>query len=303
MRAHRLLRSVSLALLPILLAACGEDPVVAPVLSDTRHAEAPAPVLLDPEVPDEPVIDVEAIPPKPPDPEEVRAKQEEWRRKMDEHGRGLIESFQARVFEPVRDGELRVVEGVAHVRARDVEGSYRIVFDGALPPGKRISVVAEPGAEALPPGSLEQVGKFADLALNGPYRFVVQYYPPIQMLLTYSKDRQHKIVTAPPHQHDVQVSYRFDDRELISHRGISVRPAAEITNYEWTLWRGRYLLSRFWLHGTAGTCDLEYDDRESHGVVLLQRAVLRKGESTFDTAFTWERVEVGKPAAVPDDGR
>ena len=122
----------------------------------------------------------------------------------------------------------------------------------------------------------------------------MQYLPPIDLLLTYSQDREFRIVTAPPHKHDLQVSYRFDDRELVTVRGISVRPAAEITNYEWTFFRGRYLLSRFWLHGTGGACDLEYDDRETSGVVLMRRALLQKEDRTFDVAFAWERVEAGQ---------
>ncbi len=293
---------VACALLALgaLLTACGDrgqGPARSADAAPAAAGDAPAPpVLVRPPVPEEPQVDVAAPVAVPPDAEKLRAAQAQWRRDMDEFGRGLIDSFRRRAFDPVRDADLRHAEGVAQVRGGDAAGAFRITFDVSRPVGERVALVPEGDVAALPKGTAKQVRAFAAIALNGPYRHVVAYLPPIELLLTYSKDRKYKIVTAPPHKHDVQVSYRFDERELISHRGISVRPAAEITRYEWTFWRGRYLLSEFWVHGTGATCEFEYDDRDTSGVVLLRRAHLQKAEKSFDVAFTWERVEVGTPA-------
>lgn len=287
--------AVSLALALVGLAACGEpagEPADAPVTPPADVTEPEAPALLEPEVPEEPKATPSGDAPAPPDRDALLAKQEEWRAKMNEHARGMLGSFESRVYAPPRDADLQFAEGVARVRTADAEATFRIAYDADREGEERLTVIGDEAAEALPKGSLQQVQRFADLTLSGPYRFVVQYQPPIQLLLTYSKDRKYKIVTAPPHKHDLQVSYRFDERELISHRGISVIPAAEITNYEWTFWRGRYLLSRYWVHGTGGTCDLEYDDRDTAGVTLLRRALLQKDDKSFDVVFDWERIEV-----------
>jgi hypothetical protein len=279
--------------LAITLLGCADDPPpTLPVPGD--GAEIQIPEALDPEVPEGPAIDVEAPPATPPTKEEVEERQEAWRNGMNEHGRGLLDSFERRVYEPTRDASLRYAEGIARVRVDDVEGAYRISYDPDRPEKERLLVLPEGDVDGLPERTDVQIRQFAALSLNGPYRFVVQYLPPIRLWLSRSKDGQHNIVTAPAHKHDLQVSYRFDERELISHRGISVRPQAEITRYEWTFFRGRYLISRFWVHGTESTCDLEYDDRDTNGVVLLKRATLSKGAKRFDVTFAWERVEAGE---------
>ena len=289
-------RLAALLVTASLAAACAEEPAAPPDRPAAATLEVPPQVaeeLLHPQPPEGPHVDLGGAPVAAPTHAELLEKQEQFRAEMDVGARGLLDSFRRRVYEPARDGGLRFAAGTARVGVGDASGVFHVTFDAARPRDRRVTVVAEDGQGDLPARSAEQVAEFANFALEGAYRGVVRYEPPIQYWLTYSRDRKYKIVTAPGHLHDLQVSYRFDERELVSIRGISVQPAAEITNYEWSFFRGRYLLSRFWVHGTGATCDLEYDDRETSGVVLLRRALLQKGESAFVVAFSWERVEAG----------
>jgi len=124
---------------------------------------------------------------------------------------------------------------------------------------------------------------------------VVHYLSPLPVLLTRSRDGRNRIVVAPPHKHNVQVSYSLDDRDLVQIRGTSVLPDAEITHFDWIFWRGRYLLARQWYFGSDATIDLEYDDQETEGMLLLRRAEIHKGERAFEVALTYDRLEMGEP--------
>ncbi len=213
------LRSIGVLALA-LLSACGVDPVV-PVVVEQPVRPPPAadtdPPLVAPPVAER-VVDLE----------KAREDQVAWRAEMDRYGRGLLESFRLRVYDPSRDAGLRFAEVVANVRSGDASGRFHVTFDASKPLDDRVAVTPGDGADSLPAGSLEQVRRFAHVGLAGAYRSVVHYFPPAQVLTTKSKDGLHRVVTCPPHQHDVSVSYSIDDQDLVTIRGTSVIPNAEI---------------------------------------------------------------------------
>ena len=105
-------RSVSsIALVLVVLAAsaagCGGDPAPAPTPGATPDAVAPTASGARPTT--GPGGD-EAAPPlreTPLDFDKAREDQLAWREEMDRYGRGLLESFRARVYDPSRAGGLR----------------------------------------------------------------------------------------------------------------------------------------------------------------------------------------------------
>ena len=63
--------------------------------------------------------------PTAPDADELKAQHTKRLAEMDEYGRGLLASFESRVYAPPRDGGLRSGVAVISVRVKDVEGTYR----------------------------------------------------------------------------------------------------------------------------------------------------------------------------------
>jgi len=215
-------------------------------------------------------------------------------RAMNEYGRGLLGSFKKRVYSPSRDAELR--SGTAQIAVRIDESDYvfTATFDAAQPEGERVSVESAPDNGEVRRGVERQVRRFAALSFNGPYREVVHYLPPTPVLVSPSRDKKHRVVTAQPHKHDLQVSYSVDERDMVMIRGTSVRPQADIVHFAWEPWRGRQLLRSAIAKEAGARTEYEYDDKDTHGVVLLKRATLRDGEHSFDVTFRYAGVEVGK---------
>ena len=229
---------------------------------------------------------------------------------MDRAARGLLESFEARVYAPPRDARVRFAEGVATVTVAGVTGEFAVTFDAALPRDDRIVVTRRPREgetretwPALPQGTARQVWLFAHQSLNGPYRVVVNNLPPIPLMLTPSRDRTERVVTAPPHRAEVTTSYRFDERDLVSIRGTLVRPKREVVEYDWLEWHGRYLIAGTGHRGTDATTSYEYEDVD--GAVLMTRATVAKKGARMDTLFTYERIDRREldTAAVPQAPR
>ncbi len=232
--------------------------------------------------------------PSPTDVAKQKALNAEKFRAMNEYGRGLLGSFRKRVYSPSRDAELR--SGTAQIAVRIDESDYAFsaTFDASLPEGERVTVESAPVNGEVRRGVERQVRRLAALSFSGPYREVVHYLPPTPVLVSPSRDKKHRVVTAQPHKHDLQVSYSVDERDMVMIRGTSVRPQADIVHFMWEPWRGRQLLRSAVAKDAGAHTEYEYDDKDTHGVVLLKRATLRDGEHSFDVTFRYESVEVGK---------
>ena len=155
-------------------------------------------------------------------------------------------------------------------------------------------VTADEGNAEMPKGTRKQLLKWARISFEGPYREVVHYMPPTQLLVTPSKDKKNRVVTAQPHKHNVQTSYSVDDRDMVMIRGTSVLPQSEIVHFRWEEWRGRQVLQGMTFHGTDTKVDLEYDDKHPKSTVLLKRGRLTQTEKVFDAAFRYEGLEFGE---------
>jgi len=288
------------------LAACGNDGAPKPT---DPPASALAGAAQEDVVEDGAAEPAKADPPTPPDVEKQKAAHLKKLAEMNTYGRGLLESFDSRVYSPGRDAQLRGARAVVTVRIDGAEGLYHVTFDASLAEGERTAVTPDPKNGELPAGTEEQVSKFARLSFGGAYREVVHYLPPNDLLVTPSRDKLHRVVTAPPHKLNLQVSYSVDEKDMVMIRGTSVRPQAEIVRFDWATWRGRQLLSRMTFHGTDATVDYVYDDTDTGGVVLLERATVRKSGHAFDATFRYESIDVGagdssENASVdPDDER
>jgi len=222
-----------------------------------------------------------------PTPEEMRDKaREEW----DKHAHGLLKSFETRVFDPRRDALLDHVEGEIAVRIEGKDAKYRFVYDAAndaKDPLKFETVSEEAGVDAERKGRARQ---WAIVACCGPYAFVAYFVPPIPLRIAPPSDPKSKniIVWAPPFKGPLNVSYSFDERQVVETRGEWTDDANKVaTKFEWVFWRGRYLLSRSAIvNGTATA--FEYDDRD--GVNLLRRVKLSAGADLGEAVFTYANV-------------
>jgi hypothetical protein len=274
------------------LGACGDDPAASttpdPAATDVDDvADAGEPGAA---VPDDDGSD----PPGPPDFEEAKAAHTKKLEEMDEYGRGLLESFESRVYCPARDGGLKRGTAVVSVRIGEREGAFHVTFDAAQPMDEQVTVKADPDTVDMPKGTDKQVKKWARTSFEGPYREVVHYLPPSKVLVTPSKDGKNRVVTAQPHKHEVQVSYSVDSRDLVMIRGTSVLPRAEIVHFKWEQWRGRNLLDEMTFKGTESKVEFEYDDKHPNSLVLMKRGRLTQGDHVFDAVFRYEGLEFGE---------
>lgn len=215
----------------------------------------------------------------------VAGLQKEW----DTHGRGLLKSFEARAYDPVRDGGLERAEGSIAVRIEGKESRYGFVFDSAKPRGEQVVVTEAVSEERLPEAATQQVKAWAIQAVLGAYHGVAYYQPPILLKIYPSKDPRYRVVSAEPFEQEHNVSYSFDDRDLIAMRGewVSGKTDAvwrKVTNYDWEFWHGRYLLRRAAVF-EGPTTGYEYAERD--GVHLLDKARLRDGDRVFDAVFSY----------------
>ena len=288
-----------------LLAACGDDPA-APVSGGDPPAAAPAGAAapVRPAAPgdgDSPGDDgSQGTSPLPTEHDiaAAREKGREVREEMNTLGRALLASFERRCYSPVRNAGIAYAVGEVAVRAGGVEARYTFTWDGEQPRDRRTVVARADGAEGdrpiVPGGTERQVFDLVQLSLNGPYRYVVNYLPPTDVLLTPSRDGKKRVVTTQPHKVDIMVSYNVDERDIVTTRGTSVRPQSEIAYFAWDDWRGRYLLQETTFHGSDTVATFSYD--EVDGAVLLTGTAIRKQGAAFDAKLTYERLDKKEPA-------
>lgn len=293
--AIRMTRTPTLLLLvTLLLASCGEEP--API----HEIVVPSPadgggMVVGPDGPGE-KISVE----------EHRSRAAATEKEWDTYCRGLLGSFRARLYDPVRDDQLERVDATLTVTAHSRRGadspretrtgSYSMTFDRALPLERQIVFTAISGHEDLVdlvgPHLLDSVHRYCQIAVRGPYHFVVDYLPPIPLVHVRSNDGKDRVVKCPQHQTDLGCSYRVNDQDLVTIRGKVTDAAKQIDYFAWDPYRegSRQRLAKTWVYAAEDTTEFEYDD--SRGPALLSRATRRRGEASFVVEFEYQRVDV-----------
>jgi hypothetical protein len=214
---------------------------------------------------------------------------EEAKKKFDRDARGLLASFDARTYDPRRDGRLSRAAGTLLVKAGGKEATYRFAYDAANPAEKPVTTdpVSEP--EGWDPELTRHARAWAVQACVGPFPVVAFYRPPVQLALVPSIDKKNLVVTAPPFRGPLSVSYSFDDRQLVTIRGEwTDEQHRTVTRYEWDLFHGRYMLRRETIHEGA-VADFEYDD--SRGLPLLRKVRRTNGGEVVTAEFSFETVE------------
>ncbi len=280
------------------LTACGDDPL-APLPAPAANGDSPGG--MTPVADDGGAAPVDP-PPRPLTKEELEAGRKRAaavREDMNRLGRELLASFEGRTYSPVKNVGVTYAEGRVMVKTAGVEATYAFTFDASKDLDQRTIVTrtdkSKDGTKRpnVPTGTAKQISDFAQLSLNGAYRFVVNYLPPTQVLLTPAKKGTNKVVTAQQHKHPIQTSYSVDERDLVVIRGTSVRTQSEIVYFAWEEWRGRYLLKETTFHGTDAVTELEYE--ETDDAVLLSRAKIRKDGAGWDATFTYDRIDRDDP--------
>jgi hypothetical protein len=214
------------------------------------------------------------------------------RRESDEIAVGLLNSFRSRVYDPRRDGLLDHAEGEIAVRMGGTDSKYRFVYDVANK--AEDPVLLEPLTEASGADRerFRRVRQWAIVACCGPYGFVASYVPPIPLAVTPPTDRKSKniVIWAKPFRGPLNASYSVDERQVVVARGEWTDDKNKVvTNFDWTFWRGRYLMSRSTIVQGA-TIDFDYDDRS--GVNLLVKARARAGLDVGEAVFTYTDIRL-----------
>lgn len=224
-------------------------------------------------------------PPAVPPPAEPKDPEERARR-ADEYARGLLKSFDARVYAPPRDAALLKAEGEIVVTGGGRQARYGFSFDASAKPADQVRLNGPPDTEAPPGISHVLVTHWAIQSLRGAALVVAWYKPPIPLLLTPSNDgKQRRIVWAQPYQGNLNVSYSFDDRDLITLRGEWTDAEHKaIASYDWELWHGHYLLRKSAFHEGAATA-FEYDDREGINLLRVVRLTANGASTQADFAY------------------
>jgi hypothetical protein len=237
-------------------------------------------------------------PPRPPSQEEMAKANEQQRKSMDDTGRGLLKSFESRIYDPWRDSKLDYAEAAIDVRVDGKDAKFRFVFDAAKPADRQIEVTPVGIPEGLPDGVLPQVQVWGLHAARGACRDVAYYQPPTRLVVLPSENGKNILVWATPFHRNLNVSYSFDDRQVIAIRGewaSGVKGPAwrKVTNYDWEAYGGgRYLLRRAVVFD-GPTTDFDYDDRI--GLNMLSKARLRQGDRVFDAVFTYGKIRRRSP--------
>jgi len=219
---------------------------------------------------------------------------DELNAEMNRLGHGLVDSLQRRAYDPRRDGRLEHAEGEVAVRLGGKESTYRFVFDAANKPEEPVKFDAVSSPPDVPADRARRVRQWAILGSCGPFGFVISYLPPTPLVVVPPTDPSSKsfVVLAQPHKSPLSASYSFDDRQVVVARGewTDERTKA-VTNFAWTLWHGRYLLSRSAIVDGA-VADFDYDDVQD--MKLLSRVRISSVGDVGEAVFTWHDVRRAK---------
>ena len=233
-------------------------------------------------------------PPPPPPPPGDPGELEERARKADEYARGLLGSFDARVYSPPRDAALAKADGEILVTGGGRQARYEFAFDASAKPADQVRLSGPPDADAPAGISHVLVTHWAIQSLRSAALVVAWYKPPIRLVLTpSSKGKPRRIVWAQPYQGNLNVSYSFDDSDLVNLRGEWTDEVHKsVASYDWEPWHGRWLLRRTALH-QGPTTSFEYDDRD--GVNLLATVRHATGGDVVEARFHYRSVVRSSP--------
>jgi hypothetical protein len=222
-------------------------------------------------------------PPAPPPleltPEEVESRRQAWERDQtawDVEARRLLEAFEARVWEPARDGPVVRAGGEVALDLDGRKGRYRFTFDGSKKDDEQVAMTTVEEEAGIHQGAAAQAKRWAIFALRGPWPQVVGVLPPLRFQLLGGGDGPAgKVVVIPPFQTKVGTSFKLDARGLVVARGDSDGRVQETSRNTWFAWRERAVLTRMEWDGGKAVQEFEYADRG--GVPALRRAVLTEG--------------------------
>jgi len=216
--------------------------------------------------------------------------QAEFREQLNKDAHGLLKSLETRVYDPRRDGLLEHAEGDIDVRLEGKDAKYRFVYDAANKATDPVTIERIEEAPGVDADRLARVRQWAIVACCGSYAFVAFYVPPIPLLLVPASDPKSKnlIVWAQPFNGPLNVSYSFDERQVVESRGEWTDEKNKVvTRFEWVFWRGHYLLGRSAIVEGAAT---EFDYAERDGVNLLADLRVVAGADVGRAVFTYKSV-------------
>lgn len=234
-------------------------------------------------------------------PEELRKEVQDRAREGDAACRKLIESFRARVYDPVRDDGLRAAEGIVRVRVIEAsgeirEGAFSIAFLADNPPAQQTVTVPAEGADTLPTYTRDLVQRFAACGFRGGYFAVVTHLP--KAFFTLFKPQEGAWgVHCPVDSSGISTSYVFDAENVIVTRGTVSDKARQIESLEWENPQGRYLLKAIRVSGFPTETTWKYDD-STHGVGLPSLVVVKRRESSIELRFAYEGVRIDHSAQI-----
>jgi hypothetical protein len=221
--------------------------------------------------------------------ERRRQTVEEQSKESDTVARGLMGSFEARVYEPRRDSFLEHAEGTVALKTQTGDALYRFVFDAANPPDRPVRFETVSAPDSIGDRTTADVRNWANLTCIGAFAVVAYYRPPIQWQVVPSTDRKNPVVLAPTYHTAMSVSYSLDARQVVVGRAEwTDETHTYVTHYDWDPFGGgRYLLRRATLLDHA-TTDFDYGDHE--GIRLLDRVRVTDRERPLDATFTYQTV-------------
>jgi hypothetical protein len=218
--------------------------------------------------------------------EMIAAAREAWNK--DAHG--LLKSFESRIYDPRRESLLEHAEGEIDALLDGKTAKYRFVYDTANKATDPVTIEKIEEASGVDAERLGRVRQWAIVACCGPYAFVAFYVPPIPLLLVPASDPKSKnlIVWAQPFHGPLNVSYSFDERQVVVSRGEWTDEKNKVvTNFDWVSWHGRLLLGRSAIFQGAVT-EFDYADRD--GVHLLEKVRVGAGADTGSAVFTYKSI-------------
>ncbi len=233
--------------------------------------------------------------------EEALRLREEAKKRADEVGRGLLRSFDTRVYDPARDDHLDHVEGTATATSDGKKARYRFTFDAAKPAAEMLDFAPLEEQAGLPKDTARDVRHFVAFSLLGAAQAVAAYRPPIPLELTPSADRKNTVVTARPYHNSINVSYSFDSRQLVAMRGEWDDRERWVTTYQWRDLGGRFVVDRATTVTGAGrekihdgpATEFAYATRD--GVRLLDAVRVRGPDHSLDVVFVYDSVRKRAP--------
>lgn len=261
------LAAVALGLTAV--AGCGDDP---PPPSPSPGAEA---------VPDLPDLKKKR--------EEVEKADKAQRAEFDKRARALLDSCDARVYRPTRDGGIERASGRIDVKSGGKEASYGFSYDPGNPVDApvKFETLSEPAG--WDPAIATDARRWGVFACVGAFEVVAYFRPPIQMWVLPTGGKEY-VVVAPQYLTPLNASYSLNADHVITARGEWTDETRKfVTNYEWEQKQTRWFLRGAKVYKGASS-RFEYDDRGA--LVLLRTIHVDDGARTVDAQITFEKIEL-----------